>query len=127
MSATCTLVPMTAIPSGELNWAGLLAEPAVPVPARVVTDPVAMSIFRIAWFPVSATKSEEPSVAIPFGVLNCAAVPVPLTEARRPGRAPGEGGHRAGGGYLADRVVPRVRHIEVGPHRREPLWIREQR
>ena len=71
---------MTAIPSGELNWAGLLTEPAVPVPARVVTDPVARSIFRIAWFPVSATKSEEPSVAIPFGVLNCAAVPVPLTK-----------------------------------------------
>jgi hypothetical protein len=46
------------------------------LPATVVTAPPIVTC-RIAWFCVSATKSDVPLVPIPFGPLNRAAAPVP--------------------------------------------------
>src|SRR4030066_412685 len=49
--------------------AALSRKPEVPSPARVVTSPTVPTgvSFRMAWFPVSATKSDEPSKVIPSG------------------------------------------------------------
>src|SRR6266571_3724870 len=85
-SATYRLVPVlsTARPPGALNVAAVpvpLALPAAPVvlPARVVTTPVAMTILRML-LPLRVATYRLvplPSMAMPGGWLNVAAVPVP--------------------------------------------------
>ena len=80
-SATYTVpLPSTATPKGLPNCAvapGPSALPAVPLPASVLTIPVAV-ILRMRWLPRSATyKVPLPSTATPKGPLNCAVAPVP--------------------------------------------------
>lgn len=71
-------------PVGVLNLAAVPVPsvlPAVPaVPAKVVTTPELITTLRITWLDESATNRLVPSVAIPAGLLNVAAVPVPLAE-----------------------------------------------
>ena len=78
--------PTTSVPDASIvSPAGLLncapdpfasAEPVVE-PASVVTSP-ADEMTRIRLLPESLTKSVPlPSMTIPFGLLNCAAVPLP--------------------------------------------------
>ena len=70
------------MPEGELNSAAVpvpSAEPDIPVvlPASVVTAPVAITIFFILLLLLSATYILVPSVTIPEGELNSAAVAGP--------------------------------------------------
>ena len=59
-------------------------EPEEPEPARVVTTPVDITIFRILWLLESATYRFVPSVVIPLGLLNFAEVPVASVEPVEP-------------------------------------------
>ena len=82
LSATYTF-PAASVPNpkGSLNEAAVpvpLVLPAIPLPAKVLTTPAGV-IIRIKLLPKSATKTlPEGSVVIPIGLLNDAAVPVPL-------------------------------------------------
>merc|ERR1740124_1643999 len=72
-----------ATPNGRLNLALLpapLPKPAVPLPASVVTTPVAISTRRMRWLLWSVTSAKTPlgSIATPIGRLNLALLPAPL-------------------------------------------------
>src|SRR3970282_2979814 len=69
------------MPQGDEKRAAVPAPSVVPgmpsmLPATVVTAPVEMTILRILLLPLSATYALMPSVAIPRGLLNRAAVPL---------------------------------------------------
>ncbi len=76
-----------AIPLGLLNVAAVpvpLAEPTVPLPAKVVTSPAGV-IFLIALFPKSATNTFPLlSTHVAFGALKVALVPVPFANPEVP-------------------------------------------
>mgnify|MGYP000633204795 CR=1 FL=1 len=55
-------------------------EPGEPVPAKVVTWPVSISIFRILWVPRSVTYRKVPFVTKPLGRSNDALVPIPSVD-----------------------------------------------
>merc|ERR1740124_225351 len=71
-----------ATPNGRLNMALLPATltPVEPLPASVVTTPVAVSTRRMRWFQKSETSAKTPlgSIATPVGRLNLALLPAPL-------------------------------------------------
>jgi hypothetical protein len=78
-----------ATPKNELNEAALpvpSAKVAPPLPARVVTAPVATSISRARLLAWSATAMVLPSAeyATPRGTLNEASLPVPSAKAPLP-------------------------------------------
>ncbi len=77
---TYRFVPSVVIPEGWWKLAEVpvlwSVDPADPVPARVVTAPVDITILRILWLKVSATYRFVPSVVIPWAWLKLAEVPV---------------------------------------------------
>lgn len=79
-SVTYKFVPSVVIPLGLLNDAAApvaSVDPVTPaVPAKVVTAPVAMTIFLMVLLNWSHTYKFVPSVVIPVGLLNDAAAPV---------------------------------------------------
>ena len=72
-----------AMPAGLLNCAASpapSAKPATPLPAKDVTTPLAVT-FRIRSLLVSATYTVPSAATVTaHGLLNCAAVPVPLAK-----------------------------------------------
>ena len=82
LSTTYRFVPSVVIPLGYLNLAEVpvaidAAPPCELEPARVVTVPLSITIFRILC--VSVTYRFSPSVVIPIGQLKLADVPVALS------------------------------------------------
>jgi hypothetical protein len=65
---------------------GWMKGATLPVAVRVVTAPVATTIFRMArLFPSATKRFPAPSLARPIGVLKRAAVPVPSVLPEIPG------------------------------------------
>merc|ERR1719424_1346837 len=80
---------LMATSSGQSNCAASptpSAVPSVPLPASVVTAPLATSTRRILLFIQSATNSAPPSglTAMPAGLANCAASPTPSASPSSP-------------------------------------------
>jgi len=92
----------------------------VGAPATVVTAVVEITIRRIVQLIVSATKRFVPSVVMPIGPLNLAANP--KSSAIRTAWQSGDRGDDFGGKRdLADHLVFAIRHVEIGPIRRDAL------
>src|SRR4249920_3327854 len=64
-------------PTVACNGSVLSAQPTVPFPARVATDPVARSTLRIR--APSTTYPRPPAIVIPCGLVNVAELPGPST------------------------------------------------